>query len=64
MCFVGVSFHHEAAEQVQNSEVLLVSVAAGGLDVARHGAAPVEPLLRRLDECCAAVCSGISCSGL
>lgn len=59
MCFVGVSFRHEAPEQLQSSEVLLVSVAAGGLNVA-----PVDPLLRHLDECCAAVYSGISCSGL
>lgn len=64
MCFVGVPFHHEAPEQVQNSEVLLVSVAAGGLKVTRHDAASVDPLLRHLYECCAAVCSGISCSGL
>lgn len=64
MCFVAVSFHHEAPEQVQNSEVLLVSVAAGGLNVTRHDVAPADPLLRHLDECCAVVCSGISCSGL
>lgn len=64
MRFVAVLFHHEAPELVQNSEALLVSVAAGGLNVTRHDVAPVDALLRHLDECCAAVCSGISCSGL